>query len=437
MKKLILTFFISVSLNLNAQNNSTGLTIPDAQTIERIKQNQIVLLGNTGDSEIEENELTKKKLNPSMERLDLRDFGFVTCAKQQGTCGSCWAFSTVAALETSALINRKINQCDLSEQQMIDYSNAGNCSGGFPPKLCEWLSRDNTSIMQEIDLPYKNWKQDCIENKTIKSPLKLEKWDYANKSKNYLEKTSNEEIKNALCKYGVVMSAVSISLDMDPEASNDWQNFKDNTGSRVLKRQQVSNKLSHAITIVGWDDAKHAWLVKNSWGQGWGKDGFGWVDYDSYNIGLGTIILDVTKENDEIPNNIEGGFLIYDKLSNHPKYQQTFEELTITLSNGNINKKITITLGDSRNEYGELISDLPDGEYSYTIKGSTHTSIPISEDKTGIAMDTKFKSDMILDKIYNGVGSGNIMVSKGGKCKVMAKQLGESTFSYSLKSVSQ
>ena len=54
--------------------------------------------------------------------------------------------------------------------------------------------------------------------------------------------------------------------------------------------------VDHAVVIVGWDDAKEAWIIKNSWGTEWGYDGFGWVQYDTQNIGVGATWVEARKE---------------------------------------------------------------------------------------------------------------------------------------------
>jgi len=59
--------------------------------------------------------------------------------------------------------------------------------------------------------------------------------------------------------------------------------------------------VNHAVTLIGWDEDKHAWLIKNSWGQGWGEPagsgtqrGYMWISYDSNNIGYGAAWVEVT-----------------------------------------------------------------------------------------------------------------------------------------------
>ena len=50
--------------------------------------------------------------------------------------------------------------------------------------------------------------------------------------------------------------------------------------------EKNSGDVGHVVLLVGWDDAKGAWLVKNSWGEEWGEKGFGWIKYGSNNIGM-------------------------------------------------------------------------------------------------------------------------------------------------------
>jgi cathepsin L len=44
--------------------------------------------------------------------------------------------------------------------------------------------------------------------------------------------------------------------------------------------------INHAVLLIGWDDEKQAWLIKNSWGEQWGEKGFAWIKYGSNNIGV-------------------------------------------------------------------------------------------------------------------------------------------------------
>jgi cathepsin L len=83
-------------------------------------------------------------------------------------------------------------------------------------------------------------------------------------------------IKEAICKYGPIAASVV--------ATQMFQNY---AGGVFYENPSnyASPTSNHAILIVGWDDAKGAWLIKNSWGTDWGIDGYMWIKYNTNNIG--------------------------------------------------------------------------------------------------------------------------------------------------------
>jgi C1A family cysteine protease len=95
-------------------------------------------------------------------------------------------------------------------------------------------------------------------------------WDFV--SAKPQEIASTEEIKKAVILYGAVVSTISFDYC--------WTLY----GGGTFNEEQFKNG-SHFVLIIGWDDSKGAWLVKNSYGKEWGENGFGWIKYRSNNIG--------------------------------------------------------------------------------------------------------------------------------------------------------
>jgi cathepsin L len=79
-------------------------------------------------------------------------------------------------------------------------------------------------------------------------------------------------IKKALCQYGPLSAAI-----------RSTRAFHAYTGG--IFDQKRPGRVNHAIVIVGWDDSKNAYLIKNSWGKDWGLNGYAWVDYRSNSVG--------------------------------------------------------------------------------------------------------------------------------------------------------
>jgi C1A family cysteine protease len=225
------------------------------------------------------------KLNPKAVSLDLRNYGIISPVKNQSNCGSCWAFGTISAIESQSKLYFK-KDFDLSEQQMLDCGNAGDCSGGSISKLLNSLYIEKIICEKETNYPYKTMKSDCINIPTNAS-LKIYLLAF-----DTLNNLTTQEIKNEICRNGEVISTVYIG----PENLQMWRDCKgeDNCLSNALDKKQRNSK---TITIIGWDDNKKAWLIKNTWGKEWGNEGFAWVAYNSFNIGQNvyTIKIDNVK----------------------------------------------------------------------------------------------------------------------------------------------
>lgn len=226
------------------------------------------------------------KKNPSKCTVDLKAWdwraeGKVTPVKQQGSCGSCWAFTTAAAFESSYLIQNN-KSIDMSEQQIVNCSRAGSCaSGGWPGDAFDYLlmkgptSSGSRSGIDESVEPYKGKDMQCKPYKT--TSYQTVAWGYV---ANGNRTPTVKEIKQALCKYGPLASAVYVT--------NHFQAYTGGVFNEKVKTSSASD-VNHAITIVGWDDSLNAYLIKNSWGDKWGIKGYMWIDYKSANIGYGTM----------------------------------------------------------------------------------------------------------------------------------------------------
>lgn len=197
-------------------------------------------------------------------RFSWADQGKVTPVKDQGGCGSCWAFGTHGAFEGSyAILNNAL--INSSEQDTLDCSGAGSCAGG-------WWAYDylvKTGSAEESNYPYGAVKKACDTGAT--RPYKAAVWAYVNSG---VQIPSVAELKRALCNYGPLGVAVAVTPA--------FQAYK----SGVFN-ESSSADINHAITLVGWDDSKQAWRIKNSWGTGWGESGYMWIAYGCNKVGYG------------------------------------------------------------------------------------------------------------------------------------------------------
>lgn len=207
----------------------------------------------------------------------------VTPVKYQGICGSCWAFTSVAVVEANYLIRRNMN-LDLSEQHILDCaeapdpayggsvkSRAGTCQGGWYGPVFEYLRTNSAAL--ESRIPYKYREATCLPAGATQ--YKIIAWGYVRSDAGI---PSVEEMKQALCKYGPIAACVKVTPALQAYRSGIFDEFAPCYGEQDI---------NHAITIVGWDDRKKAYLVKNSWGTQWGENGYFWIRYGCNNIGYG------------------------------------------------------------------------------------------------------------------------------------------------------
>ncbi len=193
---------------------------------------------------------------------DLRALGKVSGIRNQGSCGSCWAFGTLASYEGAILFNGGANE-DLSEQFLLDCNSQGySCNGGW------WVFNELTNgAPKESCYPYVAYKQNCQTGCTKYYPLSA--WYYVGSSSGVPSVT---DIKNAIYTYGVVGVAVYVDSYFQSYTSGVFN------GS-------ASGSVNHAVALVGWDDAGGYWIMKNSWGTGWGESGYMRIAYGSQQIG--------------------------------------------------------------------------------------------------------------------------------------------------------
>lgn len=203
------------------------------------------------------------------------DKGKVTPIREQ-RCSNCWAFAAVATYESSYLIRNGLT-VDASEQYINDCAttndgnDAGSCGGGLAVKAFEHMVREGNA--KENDMPYTGTNKACSNPST---PLDAIIWGYVDSS---VEHPTTQQIKQALCTYGPLATRMRVVSD----------NFFAYTGG-VYNETVASDSAGegHAVMIVGWDDDKGAWLIKNSWGTDWGEDGYCWIAYGSNRIGRHT-----------------------------------------------------------------------------------------------------------------------------------------------------
>ncbi len=191
-------------------------------------------------------------------------------AQSQEDCGACWAFANAAAFQVEQRLWNDASM-DVSEQQLLNcvpptVASGNNCEGQWPEVAWKYLMTHGAA--PESKVPYRGAMQKC--DLANEEQYKVKVWGFVGQSNQ--ETPTDAEVKLALVKHGPVVATLRVT--------DGIQNY---TGGVFDERDL--GPINHAVTIMGWDDAKGAWHVLNSWGTEWGEDGYIWMKYGSNRIG--------------------------------------------------------------------------------------------------------------------------------------------------------
>jgi C1A family cysteine protease len=205
--------------------------------------------------------------------FDARDVagqGYVTDIRDQGNCGSCVAFGSVAVLETVAAYSRRQPglRLDLSEAHLFYTHGASvgrNCDNGWMPRPALELCRD-IGVTFEDYFPYTAGNSGGVVLNA----------DWPNRLARALDVTEvtadPAKIKEHISTYGAVTACFTVYTDF----------FSYSSG--VYKRVTGNAEGGHCVALIGYDDAQGCWIAKNSWGPGWGDHGFVRIGYGECDI---------------------------------------------------------------------------------------------------------------------------------------------------------
>ena len=228
-----------------------------------------------------------KKFAATASDKDWRDDGMVTAVKDQMSCGSCWAFSTVEGIESAYAI-AGYELTEFSPKHLVQCDTVdGGCHGGDLPSAYDFVQEDGGLVLEK-DYPYTGavtkgvtGKCDDFQREYIVEGTNVKNWKYATPACTSRKCDSQDEDTLAASVSNV--GAPSVCVNAEP-----WQDYT--TG--ILKASSCSggyNDLDHCVQLIGHSGISGSngyWIVRNSWAADWGYDGMIHLEYGSNTCGI-------------------------------------------------------------------------------------------------------------------------------------------------------
>ena len=323
--------------------------------------------------------LDEKLVNASY--FNLNDYGLVSPVKNQGSMGACWAFGAASSLESALLkaTNKKV-LLDVSENNIqnlgLKYSLYGDTAYGEGSQslagtayFASWLGVTTVEddvydelgkLSPIIDNGSKYYVYDVIFIEPRKNPY------------------DNQRLKEALIKYGAITVGV--------RGAGGNENYNPETASAYYYNEKWGVGADHSVSLIGWDDnfsrynfiatppGDGAWIIKNSWGDKWGKNGFYYVSYYDTVVATSEFQLAIDfKKNHGYERNYEYDLAIAPDFDNNGS--DDYEEITYYNRYTAIDDELISAVGTYFNKENEeyIITIYPENGISYTQKGvSSH-----------------------------------------------------------------
>jgi parallel beta-helix repeat protein len=215
---------------------------------------------------------------------DYNGFDWMTNVKDQGSCGSCWAFAAVGALEGEIKIkerNPELNT-DLSEEYLVsDCSSSGDCCGGYATMTALYMKAQG--IVDEECMKYKSsncgcWPTSCQGSCKYKGSNcanticqdRCSDWENRIvKADQVFSDGEPYQWKKRISTEGPLVATLSMNGYFDKDGIFRCNNFL----------------INHVVTVVGYDDTDKYWIAKNSWGSIWKNGGYFKIGYGECGIG--------------------------------------------------------------------------------------------------------------------------------------------------------
>jgi hypothetical protein len=209
--------------------------------------------------------------------------GGCTPIKNQLGCGACWAFGLNGAFESQIQLKDGVT-ADLSEQWLISCCGLGGCGGEWPgnaANLYLWAGNcydycGDHGTVPGAEFPYVAWDAPCGCPYTHE--YFLEEWVFIGPEWGI---PTVAQLKQAIYDHGPVVVCFYANAAMMAYTGGIFNDCEE-------------DDINHAVTLVGWDDnqgTNGVWRMRNSWGPGWGEDGYCWIEYGCSLIGYNALYV--------------------------------------------------------------------------------------------------------------------------------------------------
>jgi C1A family cysteine protease len=186
---------------------------------------------------------------------------YVTSVKDQGPCGSCVSFCSCAVIEANMRIKSQNPNLDVDlSEAFLQFCGGGSCNGWGLTSGLEFAK--TTGVTDDACFPYQPQDLPCNN--------RCSDWQSrVTKILSYSTHASMQARKDAIANIGPVLGGMAVYNDFFSYSSGIYQ-----------KTSGASLAGYHCITIVGYDDSQQCWILKNSWGSGWGDNGYVRIAYN-------------------------------------------------------------------------------------------------------------------------------------------------------------
>jgi C1A family cysteine protease len=183
--------------------------------------------------------------------LDWRELKAVTSVKNQGECGSCWAFGVAAYIESKLIIERNYPiTTDLSEQYLLSCTPGSDCGGGDPSVALQVVAKKG--IPYESSFPYTPYGK--VNSKICQATNMITE---AGTRYRLIQNITDEKLIQLL-----QSGPVTVSI-----SSERWHFYSSGVFSCPMNA-----KIDHGVLVVGYTNS--TWIIKNQWGRSWGESGY-------------------------------------------------------------------------------------------------------------------------------------------------------------------